>query len=313
MATVTGNPQIVDDKSPICIPFIVTRLREHVARTPTKPFIIGLNGVQGVGKTRLVTTLAETLRKQEHLETVVVSIDDFYLTYESQVALAASQPDNALVQCRGEPAYHITGDRPDRAQNAGTHDMKLAQEFFSAVCAGLPTKIPQYDKSAYSGQGDRVPNSQWETINRHGTPKVQVVIFEGWSVGFRPLSQSEVEERYRAPSRTLKTHKLEHLEFVNDRLHSYDPITDLFNAFIHIDAENTEYVYEWRMQQERMLRREKGTGMTEEQVIKFVDAYYPAYELFADKLRSGLFADNVDCQLRLVVDKDRRVKQIILI
>lgn len=31
------------------------------------------------------------------------SIDDFYLTHEDQVRLAASQPDNKLLQHRGQP------------------------------------------------------------------------------------------------------------------------------------------------------------------------------------------------------------------
>lgn len=37
------------------------------------------------------------------------------------------------------------------------------------------------------------------------------------------------------------------------------------------DAEDTRYVYAWRSQQEVALRDLKGTGMTDEQVVKFVD------------------------------------------
>lgn len=95
--------RVMDDKSPICIPFILERLTAHQARNPTKPFIIGLNGVQGVGKTTLVKALAEMLDDREGLKTLVVSIDDFYLTHADQLALAAAHPDNALVQNRGEP------------------------------------------------------------------------------------------------------------------------------------------------------------------------------------------------------------------
>jgi len=37
------------------------------------------------------------------------------------------------------------------------------------------------------------------------------------------------------------------------------------------DAENPSFVYDWRLQQERALRAVKGTGMTDEQVINFVN------------------------------------------
>lgn len=51
--------QILDDKSEHCIPFIVDRLAEHKdtyhkAGKDAPPFFIGLNGVQGAGKTTLV-------------------------------------------------------------------------------------------------------------------------------------------------------------------------------------------------------------------------------------------------------------------
>ncbi len=96
-------PAFIDDKSPHCIPFILSRLRVHQAQSPNSPFFIGLNGVQGAGKTTLVKALSDTLRKEEHLETLVCSIDDLYLTHDAQVQLASSHAENPLVQHRGEP------------------------------------------------------------------------------------------------------------------------------------------------------------------------------------------------------------------
>ena len=58
------------------------------------------------------------------------------------------------------------------------------------------------------------------------------------------------------------------LGLINEQLATYNSITDLFDAFVHIDAEDTEYVYDWRQQQEAALRNERGAGMTEEQVVK---------------------------------------------
>ena len=52
-------PEMVDDKSQYCIPFLLDRLRFHTERhrnnPSTPPFFIGLNGVQGAGKTFLVS------------------------------------------------------------------------------------------------------------------------------------------------------------------------------------------------------------------------------------------------------------------
>jgi hypothetical protein len=50
---------ITDDKSPHVIPFILSRLAVHRAKhaaagTQAPPFVLGVNGVQGAGKTTLV-------------------------------------------------------------------------------------------------------------------------------------------------------------------------------------------------------------------------------------------------------------------
>lgn len=37
------------------------------------------------------------------------------------------------------------------------------------------------------------------------------------------------------------------------------------------DAEDPLYVYAWRLEQEANLRSAKGTGMTDEQVVEFVN------------------------------------------
>jgi D-glycerate 3-kinase len=111
------------------------------------------------------------------------------------------------------------------------------------------------------------------------------------------------------------------------------------------DAEDPRFVYEWRQEQERTLRATKGTGMTVEQVNHFVDGCmykllepiehwqvhgiiltridYPSYELFTETLREGAFkpashismsgSDWQGRQLRLVVNRNRRVQEVIKI
>lgn len=103
----TMSVPFIDDKASICIPFILTHLESHrsTAPSPSRPLIVGLNGMQGVGKTTLVAQLAEGLAKR-NIRTLVFSLDDFYLTHQDQVALAEANPDNALVQHRGEPGIY---------------------------------------------------------------------------------------------------------------------------------------------------------------------------------------------------------------
>ncbi|KUJ10355.1 D-glycerate 3-kinase [Mollisia scopiformis] len=295
-----SKPPIVDDKSPHCIPFILTLLSQHLINNPSTPFTIGLNGIQGAGKTTLVSTLSSLLSSPPHnLPTLVLSIDDLYLPHAAQTHLAASHPSNALIQHRGEP---------------GTHDMDLAASVFSALKAGAETRIPCYDKSLHNGAGDRIPESEWRTVNKPSEPKIAVIIIEGWCVGFRSLPPSSIQHLQAQPSKTLAKHKLENLLFVNEKLEEYEVINGALDAFIHIDAAETGWVYEWRQEQEDALRKERGMGMTREQVERFVDGYYPAYELYTEPLREGIFKGKEGGegrQLRLVVRRDRRVKEVI--
>ena len=52
-------PEIVDDKSKHCIPFLLERIKLHKEQFESRsekppPFFLGLNGVQGAGKSTLV-------------------------------------------------------------------------------------------------------------------------------------------------------------------------------------------------------------------------------------------------------------------
>jgi D-glycerate 3-kinase len=178
---------------------------------------------------------------------------------------------------------------------------------------GEPTKIPAYDKALFSGQGDRLPERDWSMVSKRSSRSVQIVILEGWSVGFRALAPERVQAKWDAPSRTLKQHTLEHLLLLNDKLKPYESIWDYFHVFIQIDAEDEEYVYTWRQEQEdylRLSRDDPQAGMTAEQVRKFVDGFYPGYELYTHGLRQGWNSDKPDNQLRIVVGPDRGIKQV---
>lgn len=168
-----------------------------------------------------VSTLYETLTtSQPPIPTAVISIDDFYLTHDDQVQLASTNPDNPILQHRGQPS---------------THDLPLLKSTFQSLRAGKPTKLPVYDKSAFSGHGDRAPESTWGSVNGEGEEEVQVVVLEGWCVGFRPLSDEMLEEKWNTAVELEKKGeydgrlgklKFQNVKTVNDALKNYDQVTE---------------------------------------------------------------------------------------
>lgn len=153
----------------------------------------------------------------------MLSIDDLYLPHSAQKSLAESQPNNPLIQHRGQPS---------------THDIQLGKEVFAQLAARKPNvRIPSYDKSLHDGQGDRTDPETWEVVNKKGEPPVEVVIFEGWCVGFRSLSDKELVAKWEdakaarifdkeAYHGRLAFVELEHVSLINDALRQYDSLTE---------------------------------------------------------------------------------------
>lgn len=197
----------------------------------------------------------------------MLSIDDLYLPRDAQSALAAAHPENPLIQHRGQP---------------GTHDLRLGLSLFRDLRERQPTRLPSYDKAAYHGAGDR-DEGRWLTINNKEDETVDVVIFEGWCVGFRPLSDQALEAEWRdavaavqregpeGDKSQLGRQELSSVLFVNDALRGYNGLTDALDAFVHVDAQETQWVYAWRLEQEQKLREARGTGMSDDAVRRFVD------------------------------------------
>lgn len=136
--------------------------------------------------------------------------------------LASAHPHNPLIQHRGEPS---------------THDVALGSKVFRALKhRESDIRIPFYDKSMHDGRGDRVPQTEWRLVNGKDDDKVEVIIFEGWCVGFRPLAEQEVtgkwnnalEEEKSVKEGTvgrLGKQRLEDVVFVNEALKQYDAMT----------------------------------------------------------------------------------------
>jgi len=189
---------------------------------------VGVQGPQGSGKTFLTSRLRTLLSSLPHgLSVVVLSIDDLYLPHSGLKRLAESYPNNILFQGRGQP---------------GTHDVPLGtlvlQKLKGINDAGAdPVTIPSFDKSLFGGEGDRA--SHGEMVKG----PVDVVILEGWCVGFFPVSKEVIEERWKEPVPTLDPDTFDMKSFVslddvlavNEQLKRYVEWWNTLDTFIQVE------------------------------------------------------------------------------
>lgn len=205
-----------------------------------------------------------------------MSLDDFYLTGQEQEALAAAHPANSILQCRG---------------NAGTHDVQLLSQTLDCLQRGLPCALPRYDKSLRDGRGDRLPESRWPRVSE----EVAVVLVEGWMLGFTASPEPE--------SSSLSAD----LQEINSFLRSYHFIHCLMDCWVVLAVQEVDSVYEWRLEAEQAMRRQRGAGMTDEQVQRFVDRYMPAYRCYLPSLYSrGPERKEGASTLQIWIDRERR-------
>ncbi|KAL5576377.1 hypothetical protein UlMin_018076 [Ulmus minor] len=236
---------------------ISQHMSEYKEGQDIPPLVVGFSAPQGCGKTTLVCGLDYLFRKTGR-KSATISIDDFYLTAEDQAKLREQNPENALLEFRG---------------NAGSHDLPFSVETLTALTnltkEGMKMKLPRYNKSAYKGKGDRADPSLWPEVEGPLT----VILFEGWMLGFKPL-----------PMEVVKAVDPQ-LEKVNKNLEGYYDAWDRFiKSWIVIKIKDPNCVYQWRLQGEIAMREAGKPGMSDEEVKDFVSRYLPAYNVYLPTL-----------------------------
>ena len=196
--------------------------------------LVGFSGCQGSGKSTLVALMAKVMREVHGVSTVVLSLDDFYLTKAARGALAESI--HPLFATRGVP---------------GTHDLALLHETIAALRQpppGSAVPVPAFDKAL----DDRTEMVHWRQVSA----PVQLIFLEGWCVGLSPQQESELAapinpmEAEQDPSRVWRGE-------VNRQLASeYAELFGKLDALLLLQAPSFDAVFDWRWQQEQRLSQQ---------------------------------------------------------
>lgn len=219
-----------------------------------RPWMVGINGAQGTGKSTLGQFLELFLSHKHGLNCVSISIDDFYYTREEREQLAAST--HPLLITRGVP---------------GTHDLALGISVCQQLLAAgenSVTLIPRFDKA----NDDRVPAAHW----RRHTGKTDVLLLEGWCVGNRPQPPDTLGD----PINTLERDEDADghwRRYVNIHLQYYQQWFQMLDQLVMLKAPSMAAIYRWRNEQElKLAARHTGDNsriMNKAQIARFIQHY----------------------------------------
>ena len=251
--------------------------RNYLNNKKTK--IIGLTGGQGSGKSTISQILKIVLKEGFNLNTVIFSIDDFYKTLQERKDM--SKKINPLFLTRGVPGTHNTALLLKCLNN-------FKSKHFKKIL------IPKFDKSI----DDRLSKRFWQNIKT----KPDIVIFEGWCVGAYPQKKKDLIEPINVLEKE-KDKKRTWRNFINKELKTrYKKIFKLIDLMIFLKIPSFEYVYKWRLLQEKKLRvTSKGKKtMTNKQVKNFI-MYYERItkHMLKNFSKRAKFVINIDSSHRL--------------
>ena len=253
------------------------------------PFILGLVGGQGTGKTTTSSILEIILKKYFKLNVFKISIDDFYKTRKERLNL--SKKIHPLLMTRGVP---------------GTHDINIMLDFFkrSKSRKFKPFKLPKFNKAI----DDRCKKNQWYTLKK----RPDLIIFEGWCVGAKAEKNSTLKKSINSMEKSKDT-KLIWRKYVNNELKSkYKKLYDQLDCLIYLKAQSFSLLQKWRLIQEKKLwlknknKKTKNKIMTKEDVLSFMQTYQRVTQnmfKFAPKYASIIFNLNSDHQIKSAIYK----------
>ena len=253
-----------------------------------RPFIVGLGGGQGTGKTTITSIISIILKKYFKLNVFKISIDDFYKTRKERFLL--SKKLHPLLMSRGVP---------------GTHDINIMLDFFKKVKKSKfkSLRLPKFNKAI----DDRCKKKLWYLIKK----RPDVIIFEGWCVGARAEKNNTLKKAINSLEKIYDL-KLVWRKFVNQQLKSkYKKLYNHLNTLLYLKVKNFSLLQRWRLKQEKKLwlknkKLSNNKIMSKKEVIRFMQTYQRVTQNMikgAPKYASIILNLNSNHQIKSVIYK----------
>ena len=251
----------------------------------SKPYLIGLAGGQGTGKTTISSILTIILTKYFKLSVFKISIDDLYKTRKERFKL--SKKIHSLLMTRGVP---------------GTHDVDIMLNFIKKLKSKNFTnyKLPKFNKAV----DDRLSKRNWYFIKK----KPDVIIFEGWCVGARAEKNSTLKKPINSIEKKDDS-KMIWRKYVNNQLQTkYKRLYSKLDCLLFLKASSFKLLQIWRLKQEALLKlnsknKANSKVMSKKEVLTFMQTYQRVTQnmfKFAPKYSSIVLNLNRNHQIKSV-------------
>lgn len=236
---------------------------------------IMIAGSQGSGKSSLSKLIKLYLEKFCNKSVVIISMDDFYLSKSQRTQL--SKNIHPLFLTRGVP---------------GTHDLELMNKKIKQILnKEFPIYLPIFDK---------VSDSRKKTYKK--ILKADVVIFEGWCAGARPVDQNYLQKNFN----NLEKHKDKNFIWrnsYNKYLNEYQKLFLQFNFFIYFQFNHWDHVLNWKYKQELELRDKKKDLGLKKYLREFIQYYEKVSKWMHLKVPKY-------CNILIKLDAHQKIKSI---
>ena len=223
----------------------IIKIIEYIVFSKNNKFLI--SGSQGIGKSTLLKIIKSNINIYYKKSVLCLSLDDYYLSKLKREKL--SKKIHPLLITRGVP---------------GTHEIKkIIKDVKSFDNFNYPLTLPIFNKLS-----DDVSKKKRKINQKH-----DILILEGWCCGSTPIKKDFLYRNINVLESSNDVNMVWRNYYNNMLKKDYNNLFKLFNNIIYLKAPSFDYVANWRLKQERMLKKKNQIIMRKKAINEFILHY----------------------------------------